>query len=126
MYRARKMQERVTSENPICRVINQEMRKTTKVRSVRVGKRRYRKSLASCCDGGRRGFTIRPNSPFEFSEPRETHRQPDVTKIHQDENHCPDSCIVRPIAPHDQSDRDEMMRQHLIVILSSRFEVEDE
>lgn len=37
-----------------------------------------------------------------------------------------DPRIIRPITPHDQSDGDEMMSQHLVVILSPGLEVEDE
>ena len=55
-----------------------------------------------------------------------THGQPDVTEIHQDQDDRAHPRIIRPITPHDERDRHEMMRQHLIVILAPGLEVEDE
>lgn len=55
----------------------------------------------------------------------ETHWKDNVDNIHNNENQVANACKVVGVRGHDQSDGDEVVRQHLPVILSLLLNVDD-
>lgn len=55
-----------------------------------------------------------------------TYGEEDITPIHDHHNQTPNPCKIEEVARAHESNGDDMMGQHLVVIFSTCFSVEDQ
>lgn len=104
-----------------CRVTIQHTRNAAKVASDALCRPVYLKSLASC--GGRLGASERETKAKRVSS---THRQEDVDQVHRAQDRVADPGPVEDVAEHHQDGRDDVVSEHLVVVLARRLEVDDD
>lgn len=54
-----------------------------------------------------------------------TYREEDITVVHEDHDEAPDTSKVVKVREDQEYDGDDMMRHHLVVVLATRFGVQD-
>ena len=56
----------------------------------------------------------------------QTHREDQINHIHEAEDHIPNPCLIVTITSRNQSTGNEVMGQHLHMILSSLFDIHNQ